>query len=163
MRSVAHDALSRRERKLRHRAVAEHLRASFPDNGADVGEMIAAHLLESYSAATNDPEAPNLRAEAAEAFERAGARAAAVGSPDGAESYYRTAAELTDDEADHTRYITAAATMAERAGLLGHALALFELAAEAHREAGRPIAAARIVANSGWTRLNFDHDLEATL
>ncbi|MDP9318371.1 MAG: AAA family ATPase, partial [Actinomycetota bacterium] len=54
LRSVAYDTLTRRERKLRHRAVADHLRAAFPDEGADVAEVIAAHLLEAYTAARTD-------------------------------------------------------------------------------------------------------------
>jgi class 3 adenylate cyclase/tetratricopeptide (TPR) repeat protein len=163
VRSVAHEALSRKARKVRHRAAAEYLSASYPDKGADVAEMIAAHLLEAYSAASNDPEAPVLRRQAAEGFERAGDRAAAVGSPDSAEGYYRTAAELAEDEADQVRCVTAAATMAERAGRPDDALALFESAAEAHRTAGRTVAAARIVAGSGWARVNYRTDLEMTL
>ena len=163
VRSVAHGALSRRERKVRHRAVAEYLRASYLDSGAEVAEVIAAHLLEAYSAATNDPEAPLLRSQAAEGFERAGARAAAIGSPDSAENYYRTAAELAEDESDHVRYVAEAARMAERAGRPADALALFESASEAHRAAGRPVAAARIVASSGWTRLNYGSNRDVTL
>jgi len=62
LRDVAHDMLSRRERKSRHHAVAAHLRSAFPDDGADVAEIIAAHYLDAYRAAATDPDADELRA-----------------------------------------------------------------------------------------------------
>ena len=45
IRSVAYDMLTRAERKARHLRTAEHLRSAFPDEGAEVAEVIAAHLL----------------------------------------------------------------------------------------------------------------------
>ncbi|MEJ7708070.1 MAG: adenylate/guanylate cyclase domain-containing protein [Nocardioidaceae bacterium] len=44
-RQVAHDMLTKRERKTRHLAAAEHLRNAFPDDGDEVAEVIAAHYL----------------------------------------------------------------------------------------------------------------------
>jgi class 3 adenylate cyclase/predicted ATPase len=155
LRSVAHDTLTRRELKRRHREVADHLRAAFPEGGLDVTELIATHLLRAYVAAGTDPEAQELRTETERAFERAAARAAAVGSPDAAGRHFQTAADLADDEETHTRLVADAAIMAERAGRPADALALIDAAADAHREAGREVAAARLVASAGWTRLNF--------
>jgi class 3 adenylate cyclase/tetratricopeptide (TPR) repeat protein len=154
VRSVAYDALSRKERKLRHRGVADHLRAAFSEDGIDVSEVIADHLLKAYQASENDSDAPHLRAETAEAFDRAGARASAIGSPDSAESYYRRAASLTEDEAEQARYVASAAIMADRAGRPLEALSLFDSATDAHRAGGRSVDAARVVAWSGWARLN---------
>ena len=48
MRSVAYDMLTRAERKTRHLRTAEHLRSAFPDDGAEVAEVIAAHLYDAY-------------------------------------------------------------------------------------------------------------------
>ncbi|MBA2532211.1 MAG: AAA family ATPase [Nocardioidaceae bacterium] len=154
LRSVAYDALTRRERKTRHLAVAAHLRSAFPDDGADVVELIAAHLMDAYAAAGADPDADELRGKASAAFERAGARAGSLGSPDAAEEYYRTAADLTDNEADRTRYTADAAWMAERAGRPADALALLEAATDAHLRAGREVEAARLADTTGWITLN---------
>jgi class 3 adenylate cyclase/tetratricopeptide (TPR) repeat protein len=163
LRSVAHDLLSRRERKQRHRAVADHLRVAFPNDGADVAEVIAAHLFDALTAAGSDDDAADLQREAEKAFEQAGVRAASVGSPDAAESYYRLAAGLTADEEDRTRHIESAALMAERAGRVSDALDLLQSAADAHRAAGRHVAAARLACNEGWMRLNYRGGLDQTV
>ena len=44
MRTVVYDNLTRRERKHRHIAVADHLQVAYPDGGAEVAEVIAEHL-----------------------------------------------------------------------------------------------------------------------
>ena len=51
IRSVAYDMLTRAERKERHLRTAAHLRSAFPDEGAEVAEVIAAHLDDAYKAA----------------------------------------------------------------------------------------------------------------
>ena len=61
IRSVAYDMLTRAERKARHLRTAEHLRSAFPDEGAEVAEVIAAHLYDAYKAAGDDPDAGELR------------------------------------------------------------------------------------------------------
>lgn len=147
LRDVAHGMLSRRERKSRHQAVAALLRATFADDGADVAEVIAAHYSDAYHAAGTDSDASGLRAEAAGAFERAGERAAALGSPDTAERHYRSAADLAVVELDEIRYMVEAARMAGRSGRSEDAVALLEAATEAHLAAGRDVDAARL---AGW-------------
>ena len=64
IRSVAYDTLTRAERKARHLRTAEHLRTAFPDEGAEVAEVIAAHLYDAYLAARDDPDADELRVRA---------------------------------------------------------------------------------------------------
>ena len=61
IRSVAYDTLTRTERKVRHLRTAEHLRSTFPDEGAEVAEVIAAHLYDAYLAAKDDPDSGELR------------------------------------------------------------------------------------------------------
>ena len=68
IRSVAYDMLTRAERKARHLRTAEHLRSAFPDEGAEVAEVIAAHLYDAYKAAGDDPDADELRVEAQDAY-----------------------------------------------------------------------------------------------
>ena len=55
MRTVVYDNLTRRERKHRHIAVADHLQVAYPDGGAEVAEVIADHLHQALDA---DPDAP---------------------------------------------------------------------------------------------------------
>ena len=68
IRSVAYDMLTRAERRARHLKTAAHLRTAFPDEGAEVAEVIAAHLHDAYRAAGDDPDAELLRAQAKGAY-----------------------------------------------------------------------------------------------
>ncbi|HLK95284.1 MAG TPA: adenylate/guanylate cyclase domain-containing protein [Nocardioidaceae bacterium] len=149
LRTVVHDTLTKRERKSRHLAVAEHLRRTFPDDGDEVSEVIASHYHDAYTAAPDDPDAGHILDSAISTFSRAGKRAATVGSPDTAERQYRTAAELTDDETERAMYLEQAADMASQAGRHGDALTLYEAAAFTHAAAGRGQDAARLEARVG--------------
>ena len=104
IRSVAYDMLTRAERKARHLRTAEHLRSAFPDEGAEVAEVIAAHLYDAYKAAGDDPDADELRARACRAYALAAERAESVGAPEAAESAYLKAAELSSDEAEQAGF-----------------------------------------------------------
>ena len=143
LRSVAYGMLSRRERKPRHRAAAEHLRLVFPNDGEEVAEVIASQYLDAYRAAQTDADTPELRIETLAALRRAAQRAAAVGAPDSAERSYRTAIELAEEEPERTELTRAAGEMALQAGRLEAALELFEEVAAAHAAAGREHDAAR--------------------
>ena len=145
LRTVAYEMLSRKERKARHRAAAEHLRAAFPNQGEDVAELIAAHFLDAHSAAADDPDADELRAEALAELHRAARRAETVGAPEAGEQAYRTALELADDEDERVTLLEAAGKMARRAGRWEEAVSLLDSAVEAHRLAGREREAARVV------------------
>ena len=126
LRTVAYEMLSRGERKVRHRAAAEHLRRAFPNDGEDVAEVIASHYLDAYRAAMDDPDSDELRLLSLDALRRAAQRAATVGAPDVAERSYRTAVELVDDELERAELTQAAGEMALRAGRLDAALELLE-------------------------------------
>ncbi|HEX6458416.1 MAG TPA: adenylate/guanylate cyclase domain-containing protein [Thermoleophilaceae bacterium] len=149
LRTVAYDMLSRHERKPRHLAVAAHLRAAFPNDGEDVSEVIAAHYLDAYAAAQDDPDAAELRAQALAALRRAAKRAETVGAPEAAERAYRNALELTDDETERISLTEAAGQMALIAGRFQESIDLFEAAAKAHTAAGRDREAARLAAPMG--------------
>jgi tetratricopeptide (TPR) repeat protein len=114
-RQVAYDTLSRRERKARHLAVAAHLRNAFPDNGEEVAEVIAAHLMDALTAVPDDPDVPELRADAVSMLTRAGERAERTGAPTTAATAYRTAANLLEQIGGAGTEL-AAAGMWERAG-----------------------------------------------
>ncbi len=144
LRTVAYEMLSRQERKPRHLAAAEYLRRAFPNDGEDVAEVIAAHLLDAYRAAAGDEDAGALREQTVAALRRAAQRAATVGAPETAERAYRTAVELTDDELGRAELTEAAGRMALDAGRIEVAIELLEAAAATHRSAGGARPAARI-------------------
>jgi class 3 adenylate cyclase/tetratricopeptide (TPR) repeat protein len=149
LRNVAYDMLSRHERKSRHLAIASHLRASFPNDGEEVAEVVAAHYLDAYAAAQDDADAGELRGQAREALRRAARRAEKVGAPETAERLYRTAIELADDEDDRLGMTRDAGLMALRAGKYEDSIELFETAARALEAAGRERDAARMAVHIG--------------
>ena len=146
IRSVAYDMLTRAERKARHIRTAEHLRSAFPDEGAEVAEVIGAHLYDAYKAAVDDPDAGELRAAACEAYTRAAERAESVGAPEAAESAYLKAAGLSGDEAEQAALTERAARMAYAAGWYERALGHFEAAIATYVATGRVVDAARATA-----------------
>jgi class 3 adenylate cyclase/tetratricopeptide (TPR) repeat protein len=162
LRNVAYDMLSRHERKARHLAIAAHLRASFPSDGEEVAELVAAHYLDAYRAAQDDPDAADLRAQAREALRRAAGRAEKVGAPDAAERAYRTALDLADSEDDRIGMTEAAGLMALRAGRYEDSIELFETAARALEDAGRERDAARLAVHIGRALNYFGRNEEAT-
>jgi class 3 adenylate cyclase/tetratricopeptide (TPR) repeat protein len=161
LRTVAYEMLSRRERKPRHRATAEHLRRTFPNDGEDIAEVIASHYLDAYRAAQNDADAPELRTETIAALRRAAQRAAAVGAPDSAERAYRTASELAVEEGEQTELTRAAGEMALQAGRLEAALELFDAVAAAHLAAGREHEAAQVAGLIGRALSRLGRNEEA--
>jgi len=144
LRTVASDLLSRQERKARHVAAAEHLRRSFPDEGEDLAEVIAAHYLDAYRAAGDDVDAEELRTQTLEALRRAGRRAAAVGAPEAAERAHATAAELARDDAERAELTEKAGHMAAQSGNLERGLELLEAADSMFMALGQVHEAARL-------------------
>jgi class 3 adenylate cyclase/predicted ATPase len=99
LRQVAYDTLSRRDRKARHLAVAAHLRAAFPGDGEEVADVIARHYLDALELVPDDPDAEEIRGQAAAALIRAAERAERTGAPAFAATSYATAAGLTSPDA----------------------------------------------------------------
>ena len=128
-RQVAYDTLSRRERKARHLAVAAHLRSTFADEGEEIAEVIATHLLDALAAVPDDPDVAELRAETATMLTRAGERAERTGAPTAAANAYTAAANLLSNEASREAEIGAAALL-ERAGAATNTSSDFPKAAE---------------------------------
>jgi class 3 adenylate cyclase/tetratricopeptide (TPR) repeat protein len=95
LRQVAYETLSRRDRKARHLTVAAHLRATFPNDGEEVTDVIASHYLEALNAVPDDRDVGQIRAQAIAALVRAGERAERTGAPAAAATSYATAARLS--------------------------------------------------------------------
>ena len=149
IRSVAYDMLTRAERKARHLKTAEHLRVAFPEAGAEVAEVIGAHLYDAYKAAGDDADAEDLRVQACRAYVLAAERAESVGAPEAAEDAYLKAVELSSDEAEQAGFTELAGRMAQYAGWNERAIVHFEKAIAVHSGAERIVDAARVTALLG--------------
>jgi class 3 adenylate cyclase/tetratricopeptide (TPR) repeat protein len=94
LRQVAYDTLSRRDRKVRHLAVAAHLRSTFAGDGEEVADVIARHYLDALSAVPGDPDTVEIRDQATSALIRAAERAERTGALTMAAASYAAAADL---------------------------------------------------------------------
>jgi class 3 adenylate cyclase len=104
-RQVAYDTLSRRERRVRHLAIANHLVSTFAEEGEEVSEVVAQHLLDALEAAPDTADARELRDRAVDMLVRAAGRAKRTGAPLAAAAAYGRAADLLvdGDSADRRR------------------------------------------------------------
>lgn len=149
LRTVAYDMLSKHERRPRHLAAAGHLRAAFPNEGEEMAEVIASHLLDAYRAASGDPDEDALRVEALEALQRAAQRTSSVGAPEAAERMYLLARDLATSDDERRDLTQAAGEMAMRSGRYESAIELLEEVAAALSAAGRDEDAAGLAGSIG--------------
>ena len=75
VRHVAYETLSKRERRARHLAAADHLSTAFVADEDEVVEVIASHYIAAYEAVPDDEEAAEIREKARAMLVRAGDRA----------------------------------------------------------------------------------------
>jgi class 3 adenylate cyclase/predicted ATPase len=154
LRQVAYDTLSRRDRKLRHLAVAAHLRAVFPGDGEEVAEVIARHYLDALEAVPDAGDAGQISGQAIAALIRAAERAGRTGAPARAAASYAAAARLT--QAHTADGEQTAAVLRERAAEAALVSADYAEAAEqagqaadVYRRRGDARSAARVQAIAG--------------
>ncbi len=160
LRTVAHGTLSRQERKSRHLAAAEYLRGAFSNDGEEVAEVIAAHLLEAHRAAGDD-DAEQLRGQAVAALRRAAERSATVGAPETGERSLRTAIGLAADPHERAELSAKAGEMALEAGHGEAALELLTEATDAYREHGSTGQAARVASGVAMALIRLGRNEEA--
>ena len=114
LRQVALGTLSRRDRKARHLATAEHLRASWGD-APEIAEVLASHYLAAVEADPDAADAAEIRASARQTLTDAGRRALSLALGTEARSYFEHAAMLTDEEVERARLLAEAGAAAARA------------------------------------------------
>jgi class 3 adenylate cyclase len=157
LRQVAYDTLSRRDRKIRHLAVAAHLRATFSGQGEEVTDVIARHCLDAIEALPDDPDTPQIRHEAITALIRAAERADRTGALARAATAYASAAQLIHDHPhDQQTGVADAGTLWEKAANSAIEIADWDAAADYsgrardhHQRHGHPRAAARAQVAAG--------------
>ena len=129
VREVAHDTLSRRDRRERHLAAARHIEATAGEEA--VGPVVAQHLIDALEAGgPRDADRAELLERARGLLAAAADRAAVLGSPDEALRTLQLVLTLEPDPEERATATSAAAAAAQQAGR--HALAE-ELAIETER------------------------------
>jgi predicted ATPase/class 3 adenylate cyclase len=159
VRHVAYETLSRRDRRGKHLAAAEHLSIAFGEE--EVAEVVASHLLDAYRLDPDAADAERLKARAQVALVRAGERAGSVAAAGEAQRYFEQAAELADDARERAMLIDRAGQMARLAASLVEARALFERAHDAFEAIGETHAASRVSARLADIDFNEGHPPEA--
>jgi class 3 adenylate cyclase/predicted ATPase len=144
LRTVAYEMLPKKERRPRHLAAANWLRTVFPNEGEEMAEVIASHLLDAYTAAAGDPDADELRADALAALRAAAQRTKAVGATDAAQRAYLMARDLAGGEDERAELTEQAGMMAMLSARYEVAIDLLDTAAAAHVAAGRDAQAAAL-------------------
>jgi hypothetical protein len=146
VRQVAYATQSRRDRKGRHVAAAEHLEAD-ADRADELSVLIASHLLDAVDAGqAGDSDVPELTARACGYLERAAKRARSLGASAEALNLLEAALDRTTDRAERARLQLAAAPAAHDAARYAEARRHASEAAAAFDELGRPVEAALAVA-----------------
>jgi predicted ATPase/class 3 adenylate cyclase len=149
VRTVAHDTLSRHERKARHLAAAAYLEQAWRAEEDEIAEVVASHYLEAYRSAPDADDAGDIRARAKAMLERAGERAASLAAGEEAARYFQQAAELSDEPEEVGNLLERAGRMEWRSGRTETARAHLTTAIERFESAGLTHAAARATARLG--------------
>jgi class 3 adenylate cyclase/tetratricopeptide (TPR) repeat protein len=141
VRQVALATMSKRDRKIRHLAAADHL-ATEPDLADDLAALIAQHLLDALDASTDgDLDAPGINVRACAALERAAGRARIVGAPNEARRLFESALALSVDVADQARMHLGVANAAAVGGQFAEGRDHAETAAQMFDQLSDPVSA----------------------
>ncbi|HSG87027.1 MAG TPA: hypothetical protein VLA23_11875, partial [Candidatus Limnocylindrales bacterium] len=143
IREVAYGTLARADRRTRHLAAARYFERIGDEATAGV---LADQYLAAYRNAADGPEADAIAAQARIALRAAGERAMALGSPEQALGFYRSALEVATDEQDRAALRELAGEAASRSGGHEEAEQLFEQAIATYRSLDDRPATARAIA-----------------
>jgi class 3 adenylate cyclase len=146
VRQVAYATQSRRDRKVRHLAAAEHL-IERADRGDELAVLIASHLLDAVDAGQpSDPDVAQHTTRARDFLERAAVRARSIGAPAEAMHLLESALDRSTDPADLARLELEAARAGIDAALLPDVRRHASAAIAVFDELDRPVDAAHAVA-----------------
>ena len=154
IREVAYNTLARADRRARHLAAARYFESL---GGEELAGALAGQYLAAYRSSPDGAEADALAAQARLALRAAGERAASLGSPRQAVTFFQQTLEITTQPVDQ-------AELLERIGFLAGPAGLGELAEESltraialRRELGGRSATARATYLLGRARLDTGH------
>ena len=163
VKRVAYETVSKRDRKRKHLAVAAWFESSWGGEEADVVEVLAAHYLEAYNLAPQDPDADQVKERAADVLSQAGERAASLAANAEAERYFLKAAELASASSRQADLLDHGGAAAWKTGRADAATHLWERAIEMYESGGRTHAAARVSAQIAKVESNSGHADQALL
>jgi class 3 adenylate cyclase len=129
VRQVAYETLSRRDRKVRHLAAAQHLRTSTINDGEELIDVIAQHYVDAISSVPRAADLADLLEHAIATTSRAGERAARTGAPARATAAFVSAATMSESDG-YAGSPSAAALLWERAARAAADDSAYELALE---------------------------------
>jgi class 3 adenylate cyclase/tetratricopeptide (TPR) repeat protein len=144
VKRVAYETLSKRDRKLKHLAVAAWFERAWGGEEGDVIEVIASHYLEAYNLAPQDPDAATVRDRAADVLAQAGERAASLAANAEAERYFNQASQLVGDPVRTAELRDRAGTAAWNAGRTEAAVENYQQAIAVYDSQGLSRASARV-------------------
>jgi class 3 adenylate cyclase/tetratricopeptide (TPR) repeat protein len=144
LRTVALSTLSRRDRKARHLAAAQHLQDTWGEEAGEIAEVLASHYLDAVEADPEAADATEIRASAAQTLADAGRRALSLALGPEARRHFERAAELTQDSAARGRLLGDAGAAAMMSAELEEAVTLLTRGSELLQESGLGREAARI-------------------
>ena len=154
VRHVAYETLSRRERRMRHLAAAEHL-----GDSDETVEVVAAHYVAAYEAAPDADDAAAIKARACEALVRAARHARSLAAAAEARRYFEQAARLVDEPVERAGLLAEAGEMAGFAADVEEAWRLLTAAIELYEAEGDTHAAARAMVRLGrFTQMSARRD-----
>jgi class 3 adenylate cyclase/tetratricopeptide (TPR) repeat protein len=159
VRHVAYETLSKRERRARHLAAAEHLASALGEE--EVTEVVASHLVEAYRLDPDAEDATAIKERARFALVSAGERAGSLAAAAEAQRYFEQAAELTDQPPEQAALADRAGRMALRAGRLLEGRSLLERAHSVFVAEGERRAAALVSAKLAEIDSREGHPAEA--
>jgi len=156
VRHVAYETLSKRERRTRHLAAAEHLTAAFAGEEDEVVEVVASHYVAAYETAPEADDAAEIKQKAQAMLARAGERAASLGAAAEAQRYFEQAAGLSDGPLARAELLDRAGLLATYAAqpeaateLLEESIALYEAEGDTHAAARVSSRLAGVEASTG--------------
>jgi class 3 adenylate cyclase/tetratricopeptide (TPR) repeat protein len=146
VRDVAYGTLTKRDRKVVHLAAGEHFESLLDD---EIIDATAAHYLDAYRSAPDDPDADQIRAHAAELLQRAAERATSLGSHEQAVRFLELALEVTPEADRQSQLLRQTGEAAGRAGNYDVAEGYLRRSLTAAREGGHKPSEALALASLG--------------
>ncbi|MFN2390264.1 MAG: adenylate/guanylate cyclase domain-containing protein [Actinomycetota bacterium] len=133
VQKVSYDTLSKKDRKVRHLAVARYLETTWSGDEDEIIEVVASHYLDAYRSAPDASDAGEIKDRARGKLTAAGRRAESLGAFEEACRYYEQASQLGSGPDEVAGLLELAGDVANRAGDLDvaerhleRAIALFE-------------------------------------
>ena len=146
VRDVAYGTLTKRDRKVVHLAAGEHFESLQDD---EIIDATAAHYLDAYRSAPEDPDADQIRNHAAALLQRAAERATALGSHEQAVRFLELALEVTPKAEHQSQLMRQTGEAAGRAGRYDVAEQYLRRALAAARDGGHKPSEALALASLG--------------